>query len=488
MRSSWQFPLDLPLTDGTILHASEMVRYMPQRRLVCRGTWNGHAIYAKIFIGNQAQRYAVRDASGVRALADANILTPALLHAGALAHEPGEVLVFSAIAGGRNAEQVLEYAADDATARLDLALKLVRVVAEHHRAGIIQSDLYPKNFLLEDTLVYTLDGDGIRQLSAPVGRRRSLDNLALLLSKFDVLDVAAWLPALLQRYASVRGWEEVALGEVRHRIAWHRRRVAAKYADSKVFRECTDVHVERSWRYYLAFMREYFSPELRTMLGEADTLLQGARVRLLKQGNTCTVSLTEVAGKRLVIKRYNIKNFWHGASRAWRPSRAALSWSNAHRLRIYGIATASPVAFLERRYGLIRRQAYFLAEYVDAPDVAQFFSDEAVDFARKASVAGRVARLLCKLHALGIAHGDLKAGNIKIVDDKPWLIDLDSLREYRWNWLARLRHVRDLRRFLRNWQDDPAMTALLGEALRKEYKDAAPLVAAGIKSKLSEQA
>ena len=50
---------------------------------------------------------------------------------------------------------------------------------------------------------------------------------------------------------------------------------------------------------------------------------------------------------------------------------------------MYGIATAAPIALLEKRCGIIRRQAYFLAEYVDAPDAAEFFADTKVSAAQK---------------------------------------------------------------------------------------------------------
>ena len=185
-------------------------------------------------------------------------------------------------------------------------------------------------------------------------------------------------------------------------------------------------------------------------------------------------------GEKVVVKRYNIKNFWHGLSRALRPTRAAVSWSNAHRLIMYGIATAAPIALLEKRYGIIRRQAYFLAEYIEAPDVDEFFADAKVTDAQKSLVAQNIARMFYKLYLLKIDHGDFKATNMKIVDGKPVLIDLDSMREYRCNWWYSRRHVRDLRRFMRNWQHDVAARNILVAAFRAAYSDTSLLDKAGI--------
>jgi tRNA A-37 threonylcarbamoyl transferase component Bud32 len=182
----------------------------------------------------------------------------------------------------------------------------------------------------------------------------------------------------------------------------------------------------------------------------------------------------------VVVKRYNIKNFWHGVNRALRLTRAAISWANAHRLLMYGIATAAPIALLEKRCGVIRRQAYFLAEYIEAPDAAEFFADASVSDAQKDALARHIAALFHKLYLLGIAHGDFKAGNMKIVTGKPVLIDLDSMREYRSDWQLDRRHVRDLRRFMRNWPHDSEVSGRLAAAFQASYKDTRLLDKAGI--------
>ena len=461
----------LQLKDAPSIHGLQTVRHMPGRRVVCRGQWNDQEVYAKIFIGSQATRYAQRDLQGVRALEAAGILTPPLLHTGPGIDCMSEVLIFAAIADSTNAEQAWTELSADSPARFVMAQKLVTEVAHHHNAGLMQTDLYLRNFLLQGERIYTLDGDAVRELSGWSVRRKALQNLALLLSKFDVVDEAIWLSELLAIYARERGWSNPpASGCMLRRIAAIRRRVAAGYADRKVFRECTDIMVSQSNCKYQAIARPYVSAQLQQALAKPDLLVDGARSRRLKSGNTCTVALTEIDGRKVVIKRYNIKSFWHGLNRALRQSRAAISWSNAHRLHMYGIATARPIALLEKRCGPVRRQAYFLAEYVEAPDAAAFFADADLDQAQKATAAANVARLFHKLYLLGIEHGDFKAANVKMVDYQPLLIDLDSMREHSCRWLFERRHVRDLRRFMRNWQRDNETGILLVNAFKKTYK------------------
>lgn len=466
------------LADGSRLECRALLREVPGRRRVCRGDWGGRAVIAKIFTGNQAARYAQRDADGVAALLAAGIPTPALLGRVALRMGGGEALVFEEIGNARDAEAI---AAENPDGCFDLALKLVATLAAQHAAGLLQTDLYLKNFLLQGGTLYSLDGDGIRSMGKPLGKRRSLDHLAQLLSKFDVLPLQKWLPSLLTRYLSERQWmgdanvASLAAAVVRHRYA-----TFVKYAERKVFRTCTDVQVERRWNQYLAVSRLCQGDALAQWQENPDRVLRPGQAQFLKQGRTCTVVSTQLGGETVVIKRYNIKGVAHGLSRALRPTRAARSWANAHRLRMASIATAAPLALLERRWGAVRREAYYVADYVDAPDAFEYFADAEIELARKQKAAVAIARLFHKLLALGISHGDCKATNFKVRDDAPVVLDLDSMRQHRTPQAARARHIRDLRRWLRNWPENSATRALLEQALNNEYEDTGLLQAAGL--------
>jgi tRNA A-37 threonylcarbamoyl transferase component Bud32 len=464
------FPQEDIVFEEVRLEISEIVRALPGRRLVVRGQWKGRYVYAKLFFGKNAKRYHVRDHEGVQLLLDARIPTPELLYVGLDATAQVRGLVFGEVKESVNLEDV--WNSPDFSGQIDLMKAIVLEVARHHKAGLVQTDLYLKNFLLQGKNIFTLDGDAIRKLPRLSPRQAALKNLALLLSKFDATDEAEWLPELLAIYARERGWADIPdIGSMRNRVAAIRRRVAEKYAGRKVFRECTEVTVSRQFDRYVAVARRLASPALMHALEEPDRLLEEAQSQRLKSGNTCTVAVTEIDSRKLVIKRYNIKSFWHGLNRALRQSRAAVSWSNAYRLKMHDIATAAPVALVEKRFGYIRRQAYFLAEYVDAPDISMFFAVHSMAQEVREMVANEVARLFWKLNLLGISHGDFKATNVKIAEGQPLLIDLDSLRQHRCRWLFERRHVRDLRRFRLNWQRDSQTKALLADALKKFYKD-----------------
>lgn len=474
-----EYPLfDLRLSDGSQLTDLRVVRCVASKRLVCSGHWNGEPIFAKLFIGQQAERHARRDAAGIARLSSAGILTPPLLHSSATGGL--QILIFKAIVEGQNAEEA--YHVSTFPERLALAEKLVATVAEHHSAGLLQTDLYLKNFLVEAGRIYTLDGDAIKPLPTFRARGASFNNLALLLSKFDVVEMAAWLNTLAEVYSSHRPDNlKVDLRELQTKMMRYRHLAVDGYASKKIFRQCTDVAVSRSWHHFLAMRRDGFSASLeRQLLDAPDDLVDMPQQQKLKGGNTCTVALAEINDRKVVVKRYNIKSFWHWMGRFWRPSRAANSWTNAHRLLMHGIATARPVALLERRFGPLRGKAYFLADYIESPNLADFMQDALHTEAQKQAVFQAVAELMHKLLLLQIVHGDMKASNIHIEDSRPILIDLDSLQEYKSKARFAIGHVRDLKRLIRNWEYQPEIKQWLINALQKVYGDH-PLLAKALK-------
>jgi tRNA A-37 threonylcarbamoyl transferase component Bud32 len=183
--------------------------------------------------------------------------------------------------------------------------------------------------------------------------------------------------------------------------------------------------------------------------------------KLLKAGNSATVALVDGPSGPLVVKRYNIKGPGHGISRAFRKSRAWISWANANRLHFLGISTVKPVALVEERFGPLRRRAYFVTEYIDGPD-ATVLPEKENPMAEMASIAD----ILKELAAAGVSHGDLKASNFLLGSDGPVIIDLDSMKEHT-NPVDRVRaEKKDIARFMRNWESIPQVkqrfTDLLG--------------------------
>jgi tRNA A-37 threonylcarbamoyl transferase component Bud32 len=199
-------------------------------------------------------------------------------------------------------------------------------------------------------------------------------------------------------------------------------------------------------------------------LADPDVLIDSNR--LLKSGNTATVGTVEIDSHRYVVKRYNIKNAWHALRRCLRPSRAWNSWRNAHRLAILGIPTPEPIALLEKRWGPFRSKAYFITEYVDGVNIHQFFHSDRAKEVDWGDLVEQFGKLFQQLAAASVSHGDLKATNFIITDDKLVVADLDAMREHQFRWRFRKAFGRDLKRFIQNWTDLPEVSNIFREQIR----------------------
>lgn len=441
----------IALEDGTDFVAEKVIRTVPNKRIVCLGVWQNQAVYAKFFFGDLRQRYAQRDANGIALLQQNQIPTPALLQRTQAPEQQATVLIIAAHMQANNVEAVMHNA--NSQERLAIVLHVIETLAKHHLAHLLQTDLYFKNFLIEDKTILTIDGDGIRQFSH-LSDQQAIKNLSVLLSKLDVIEVEDWLPTLLSRYHQINPLPNLDHEEIKRQTKRYRTKVASQYATKKVFRQCSDVSVRQTPQSFMAIASHVAKRITFDVLDNIDVHLVDAN--LLKDGNTCTVMLATVGQTPIVIKRYNIKNTAHLISRMWRPSRAAASWQNAHRLRLLEIPTPVPIALFEKRLVGLRGKAYFLSEYVASPDISEFFA-QTHDKAVRATAVRNTVELFYRLYLLKLSHGDMKATNIKVVENTPMLIDLDSMQQHTWHYFAQKAHVRDLKRFMQNWQDNTSL-------------------------------
>ncbi|NOY63746.1 MAG: hypothetical protein GXP10_11465 [Gammaproteobacteria bacterium] len=475
------FPFDVELSgvsDGSddesvrVLTCISAARILPGRRLVCRAHWNGQNVFAKIFsYEEKARRDWQRELDGVHSLTTHKILTPKLLHSGVCADGAARVLIFAAIEPAQTVAQAWQALSEEKNAREEsnehaqrqFMTDLVALFAQHHQAGILHQDPHLNNFLVSGGRLYTLDGGDVSLASEPVPRKVSRDNLALLFAQF----YPRYEPLIYQSYSDylrARRWPSTDedVEKLSASIDEQRSQRLRRYLN-KIFRSCSAFVCQESRSKTVIYDRRYESEAFSQLLDDPDRWLTDGG-QLLKRGNSSTVGVAEVNGKRLVIKRYNIKDFRHGLKRALRTTRAATSWRGAHMLSSYGIATAPPVALIERHWGPIKRVSYFISEYVEGAASDQFFFSKKIDLESKQRVADEVVALFRDLKRFKIGHGDMKASNIIISDGgRPVLNDLDAMKQYRTANAINEVHQRDLSRFLENWKAEPRILALFAE-------------------------
>lgn len=455
-------PLPFELSvNGATLRCTELLRHLAGKRLVCGGTLDDREVIAKIYVDPaRARVHAEREARGARAMLARGVRT-AELRATACVGE-AHIVVYERIAPARTAAEVWAVTPHEAQ-REDLFRKLAEAVARQHNAGLIQEDLHLGNFLLRGEDVYTLDAAAIVVQRDPIGRVKALDNLALLCAQLPPEHDRAALAAF-DDYARARNWQITPQDRaaLERAIVLRRDRRERIYL-KKIFRESSAFVSRKRFDHYHVCDRRDYSEAMQKALDDPESLFIDARY--LKRGNTATVAIARIDGREIVIKRYNIKSMLHGLRRAFRPTRAAISWRNAQRLRFYDIATPRPIALIERRIGPLRRVAYFLAEHSQGQDCAHFLTRADVSEERRTTVAQRIVALIERLRALNLSHGDMKATNILITADQPAFIDLDAMHKHSNATAASRALQRDLQRFMQNWNDHPALGRMFNTLL-----------------------
>src|SRR5471032_434268 len=462
-------PLDLELADAAgsaQLQLLSLLRVLPGQRYVGAGVWRGRTVLAKLLVGSKAPRHFQRELQGVRLLAEQGLTTPLLLVDG-LKEGEGGWLLFEFLEGAESLGEAwskvesLPLLADEQQQVLAEALG---VIAQMHGKGLWQEDLHLDNLLRHDGKLYLIDGAGIRaeQAGKPLSRQKVLENLGVFFAQLP-RELEPFTEELSVYYLLSNGEHGLPMEALQKQIdrirGWR-----LKDFMSKVGRECSLFSVKDGAFALSAFRREE-EPAMTPVLAQADALLDQGH--LYKSGGAASVAKVDVAGRPLVIKRYNIKNFSHWLKRFWRTSRAWHSWREGNRLRFLGIATPKPLALLEQRFFWLRRKAYLVTEYLPGPDIIESFfcfveSGDVPDVELQA-----LDLLFAQLLRERISHGDLKGHNVFWHQDRWALIDLDAMCQHRSASSFATAFARDRARFMRNWPVDSALHQLLGQRLPK---------------------
>jgi len=333
------------------------------------------------------------------------------------------------------------------------------VLGRLHSAGLVQEDLHLGNFLRHADKLFLLDGDAVRAVNpgVPLPADRAGANLAVFLAQLPPA-WDGWVAALLVAYGGEFRGRLPCLARLEEEIArvrnWRLRDFLAK-----TVRDCSLFAVEQTSTRFSAVWREAAS-QLAPLLASPDGAIDGGCV--FKDGGTTTVARVRVSGRELLIKRYNLKGIGHALGRAWRPSRAWHSWQAAHRLRFLGMATPTPLALIEQRFGPLRRRAWLVSDYCPGPNLLHHLAAEREPPAAEAQA---ITILFEALHRQRISHGDLKATNLLWDAGRVLLIDLDALVQHRSEISYARAWRRDRARLLRNWPADSPLHRWLDRSL-----------------------
>jgi len=356
--------------------------------------------------------------------------------------------------------------------------EVARLCRIMHTHGICHRDLYLCHFLLRCT-----DDGSVDQTAAPhlsvIDLHRALIRPVLLsrwitkdlaglyfsalgagLTRTDLLRfMCAYTDTSVRQVLRQNGSLWAVIQQKADKILRRERYKKERQLRMRIYKTSDSVDLLRSGRSFALVNKRLWHPELAALIESPDCLIKDAQV--LKDGDSTTVVALPLAGREWVIKRYNLKGFWYGVSRLFRPSRAWHCWVSAFRLQQAGIDTPEPLLMLEKRWGPLRREAYYVCERVTGSDVKQLLETESRQSLQWTTMLALFEKMFVSMRAHSIVHGDLKATNFLLsqrADGSASLqvMDLDACRLELKRDRFRKYFSRDLQRFYANWRHHDA--------------------------------
>ena len=434
--------------DGDQLDVSEVLRWLPDRRLVVAGRYRDTVVVAKLFSAQRRSRLeAQNELAALGRLTERGIPAPQCLQFEQT--EQGSALVMSSLSGRIADEYERQAGAPRAAA---LCLQLVSFTGRMHRSGCWQSDAHLGNFMIDGGHSWLLDVASVSFRPAPLDDRRQLQNLAVLLSQFRPRFLPP-LPQILAAHAG--GLSEPALADALRKARHYRYRhfLAKTQRDCTAFVTLADGPIKG---FAVRGQRDSLQALLAHGLDKA--IDEGS---MLKDGNSSTVVRVNWAGRDWVIKRYNLKSKMHAFKRKFMRSRARNSWLAANWLQLVGVATPQPVAMFEERHLGMKGRAWFICEYLPSETVLDLDPEQL----RSDGVLWELVELLRLMQLLRFNHGDMKATNLLWADGALSVMDLDAMRLMVNRAAWRRGFAKDRQRLLQNWDDDPQLQRQLEQTL-----------------------
>jgi len=456
-------PCELILTDHAApLYCEKLARIIPGKRAVVFGKWQNQDIVAKLFYGSsKAKLQAERDAAGSEILSSSQVPTPKLYCQTTVKNRNIHVLIFERIKNAISLDDLWQNKnnTDELLPFLDTT---IIELATQHVLGILQKDLHLKNFVFSGEKIYSIDGGSIQKFPGPLPKKESLNHLALFFSQLG-LGTQELQQRLFDIYVKLRGWivKPQDIDQLNKMIYQYNRKRLADYR-KKIWRNCSAFKKVTTILSNIIYDKNYQTNHFLNILKHPKQCFAN-QATILKAGRSSTVAKVVIDGKTFIIKRYNIKNIWHFLRRFFRPTRAAHSWHVANQLWLMGVATAKPIATIEKRFLGIRATSYFIMKPLEGMHLGEYFADFNEQDPRFLQMAQRVVSLFNHLLHLKLSHGDLKTTNIIVHNEQPWLIDLDGVKKHMTQFSLKRAFKKDLKRFMRNWENQPSIHRMFSE-------------------------
>jgi tRNA A-37 threonylcarbamoyl transferase component Bud32 len=332
-----------------------------------------------------------------------------------------------------------------------LARQVIDLVHKLGQSRLGHDDLHLGNFLLHNGRVVLIDAYALR----PGGLRQR-----------DVLRLGASVNRFATKTDLLRGWRKLVGDEPLPRdnpvSREHWRDSIQRVGEENRYFGKLRLGEWTGWFFRHTKHPRCWSVASRLTVGQADwerawpillAQLERDELKVLKRSRSGDVvaGTIELAGQSLevVIKRPRRRYWYRYLNEIGRGARARRAWFKAWNLILRNLATAWPVAVMEKRSLGYVVDTVIIFERVPGPTLASIQLDE-MNPPDRDRLLRRTGRILRQIERLGFSHFDAKSSNWIVRDDAavgptPVLIDVDGIRRRRWIALGIRRLLRSLR-------------------------------------------
>jgi tRNA A-37 threonylcarbamoyl transferase component Bud32 len=350
---------------------------------------------------------------------------------------------------------------------------LAKLIGKMHRAGVVHQDLHCGNVMIQtDTHKPRLVLMDLHRMTRRrrLSRRMMAANIAQLFHDRQFFTTRSERLRFLKHYLPVcgaagtlRGWKVLVENFARrHTGRQHAQRDRRIMGLNRYF---TPITSRGGWRGHVVLASKrrlggsaaaelvLQAKDWREVLADPKSLLYGPDVTEIKDSHSARIVRRKLKiGPHeldIYIKQPRQKRFLKRLMSFVRPSRPLRAFRMGHELLTRRIATALPLAVMERRFGPLLLESILITETVHAPHLYDFMNtqlsnppkgDTSLSFPQQRQLAQEVlwqlGRMLQQLHDNFFAHRDLKATNIRVrwsPGERPEivLLDLDGLARVR---------------------------------------------------------
>lgn len=155
------------------------------------------------------------------------------------------------------------------------------------------------------------------------------------------------------------------------------------------------------------------------------TFVRGTGGKVIKESQLRWAAiLTLSSGRKIFIKRDKTKGWLEVFKYFILPSKGRKEWFMAYQLQKRNLAVSKPYGWMERVHQGLVKESYYLSEAIESgvslAEIADILKDE--------KVSTELVKTVIRMHASGLLHQDLHAGNFLWDGESIFLIDLHRAR------------------------------------------------------------